>query len=49
MAYFSSDPPEVEERKLRAARDWQRTRYENGFGWISGPPEYGGRGLDPGP
>ena len=32
---------------LRAARDWQRTRYENGFGWISGPPEYGGRGLTP--
>ena len=47
VAYFSTDPPDVEERKLRAARDWQRTRYENGFGWISGPPEYGGRGLTP--
>jgi len=47
VAYFSADPPDVEERKLRAARDWQRTRYENGFGWISGPPEYGGRGLTP--
>ena len=47
VAYFGADPPEVEERKLRAARDWQRTRYENGFGWISGPPEYGGRGLTP--
>ena len=47
VAYFSADPPAVEERKLRAARDWQRTRYENGFGWISGPPEYGGRGLSP--
>ena len=31
--------------QLQAARDWQRNRYENGFGWISGPPEYGGRGL----
>ena len=47
VAYFGADPPQVEERKLRAARDWQRTRYENGFGWISGPPEYGGRGLTP--
>ena len=47
VAYFGADPPEVEEQKLRAARDWQRTRYEAGFGWISGPPEYGGRGLTP--
>jgi alkylation response protein AidB-like acyl-CoA dehydrogenase len=47
VAYFSADPPDVEERKLRAARDWQRTRYEHGFGWISGPAEYGGRGLTP--
>jgi acyl-CoA dehydrogenase len=47
VAYFSTDPPEVEERKLTVARNWQRTRYENGLGWISGPPEYGGRGLSP--
>jgi acyl-CoA dehydrogenase len=45
MAYFSSDPPEVERAKVRQARAWQRTRYENGFGWITGPAEYGGRGL----
>jgi acyl-CoA dehydrogenase len=47
VAYFSAEPPEVEERKLDAARGWQRIRYENGFGWISGPPGYGGRGLTP--
>jgi acyl-CoA dehydrogenase len=47
VAYFGADPPDVEEHKLRAARDWQRTRYEHGFGWIPGPPEYGGRGLTP--
>jgi alkylation response protein AidB-like acyl-CoA dehydrogenase len=47
VPYFSADPPQVEERKLQAARDWQRTRYRCGFGWISGPPEYGGRGLTP--
>jgi alkylation response protein AidB-like acyl-CoA dehydrogenase len=47
VAYFHDDPPDVTERKLHAAKDWQRTKYENGFGWISGPPEYGGRGLSP--
>jgi alkylation response protein AidB-like acyl-CoA dehydrogenase len=47
LAYFSSEPPEVEERAVEAARQWQRTRYEHGFGWITGPSEYGGRGLTP--
>ena len=47
VAYFNADPPEVQEQKLRVAREWQRTRYENGFGWITGPPAYGGRGLTP--
>jgi alkylation response protein AidB-like acyl-CoA dehydrogenase len=47
VAYFSADPPDVAELKLTAARDWQRTRYENDLGWISGPEEYGGRGLSP--
>ena len=32
---------------MRRAREWQRIRYENGFGWITGPVEYGGRGLTP--
>ncbi|MEV5712853.1 acyl-CoA dehydrogenase family protein [Amycolatopsis mediterranei] len=45
VAYFSADPPEVERAAVDRARAWQRTRYENGFGWITGPPEYGGRGL----
>ncbi|MER5428102.1 acyl-CoA dehydrogenase family protein [Streptomyces sp. NPDC002588] len=47
MAYFSSLPPEEEQEQVRRARAWQRTRHENGFGWITGPPEYGGRGLTP--
>ncbi|MFE2985736.1 acyl-CoA dehydrogenase family protein [Streptomyces sp. NPDC059262] len=47
MAYFSTDPPEVEEAKVRAAQAWRRVRHENGFGWITGPAEYGGRGLTP--
>ncbi|MFE7840253.1 acyl-CoA dehydrogenase family protein [Streptomyces sp. NPDC057474] len=47
MAYFSSLPPEREAEHVRRARAWQRTRHEHGFGWITGPPEYGGRGLTP--
>ena len=47
VAYFKADPPDVRDVKLQAAKDWQRTRYENGFGWISGPPGYGGQGLTP--
>jgi acyl-CoA dehydrogenase len=45
IAYFPDDPPDVDERKVTAAREWQKTRYDNGFGWITGPAEYGGRGL----
>jgi alkylation response protein AidB-like acyl-CoA dehydrogenase len=45
VAYFSADLPDVAAQKVRAARAWQRRRYEAGFGWISGPEEYGGAGL----
>jgi len=45
IAYFSTDPPDVDKAKVDAARAWQRRRYEAGFGWISGPAEYGGREL----
>jgi alkylation response protein AidB-like acyl-CoA dehydrogenase len=31
--------------ELEAARNWSRTRFEAGFGWITGPVSYGGRGL----
>ncbi|MFD9321294.1 acyl-CoA dehydrogenase family protein [Streptomyces sp. NPDC060053] len=47
MAYFSSLPPEAEHEQVQRAREWQRIRHENGFGWITGPAEYGGRGLTP--
>jgi acyl-CoA dehydrogenase len=45
IAYFSTDPPDVDKDNAQRARDWQRRRYEAGFGWISGPVEFGGRGL----
>lgn len=37
----------AEERELARALDWRRTTYDAGFGWVDGPPEFGGRGLPP--
>jgi alkylation response protein AidB-like acyl-CoA dehydrogenase len=31
--------------EAQAARDWRRTVFDAGFGWITGPKEYGGAGL----
>ncbi|HZI39397.1 MAG TPA: acyl-CoA dehydrogenase family protein [Acidimicrobiia bacterium] len=42
---FAEPPPEEEQALLEAARDWRRAVFDAGFGWITGPPEYGGRGL----
>ena len=32
--------------QARAAQEWRATAFDAGFGWITGPLEYGGRGLD---
>ena len=31
--------------EVNAAKDWKATEFDAGFGWISGPEEYGGRAL----
>jgi len=36
---------EEELADLRAAKEWRRTAFDAGFAWITGPTEYGGRGL----
>ena len=36
-----------EEAAVKAAQQWRAKMWEAGLGWITGPPEYGGRGLDP--
>ncbi|WP_308161298.1 acyl-CoA dehydrogenase family protein [Dietzia psychralcaliphila] len=45
ITYFGDETPDEAARHVAAARRWQRTRYEAGFGWITGPSEFGGRGL----
>jgi alkylation response protein AidB-like acyl-CoA dehydrogenase len=37
--------PEQEAEEIRAAKTWKATEYDAGFGWITGPEEYGGRAL----
>jgi acyl-CoA dehydrogenase len=37
--------PEEDLADLKAAQGWLRTRFDAGFGWLSGPEKYGGRGL----
>jgi alkylation response protein AidB-like acyl-CoA dehydrogenase len=36
---------EDERQQVERARAWRRTKYDAGFGWISGPRRYGGREL----
>jgi alkylation response protein AidB-like acyl-CoA dehydrogenase len=36
---------EEELAELEAARSWAQKRFDAGFGWVTGPPRYGGRGL----
>ena len=36
---------EEELDELAAARAWAQKRFDAGFGWITGPPSLGGRGL----
>jgi len=45
VALFPDLTPEQEQAELEAARTWRRERFDAGFGWLSGPPEYGGAGL----
>ncbi|EAQ00608.1 putative acyl-CoA dehydrogenase [Janibacter sp. HTCC2649] len=47
ITYFGDDTVEEARRQVDAARAWQKARYDAGFGWITGPSEFGGRGLTP--
>jgi len=45
VGLFAEKTPEQEQAEVAAAQEWRRAVYDAGFGWISGPVEYGGRGL----
>jgi alkylation response protein AidB-like acyl-CoA dehydrogenase len=45
VSLFPELSPEEEDTLVKAAKEWRAKVYDAGFGWISGPPEYAGRGL----
>ena len=42
---FAEKTREQELAELEEARGWRRAFFDAGFGWITGPLQYGGRGL----
>jgi alkylation response protein AidB-like acyl-CoA dehydrogenase len=42
---FQEPDPEQEADALPAIRRWRQDLWDQGYGWIAGPPEYGGAGL----
>jgi alkylation response protein AidB-like acyl-CoA dehydrogenase len=47
LTLFHETTDAQERAEADASRTWQRTRWDAGFGWITGPKEFGGRGLSP--
>ena len=45
VALFAERTAEEEAAEVAAAQDWRRRTFDAGFGWITGPEQYGGRGL----
>ena len=44
---FQEPDPEEEAGALPAIRQWRQDLWDHGYGWIAGPPEFGGAGLPP--
>ena len=44
---FFDDEKADEHAAIEAAKSWAQRRFDAGFGWITGPEEYGGRALPP--
>ncbi len=45
VSMFEEKDREVELSDLKLACDWRAAKFDAGFGWISGPVEFGGRAL----
>jgi alkylation response protein AidB-like acyl-CoA dehydrogenase len=45
VSLFDEKSRDAELAQLEEAKAWRAKRYDAGLGWISGPPELGGRGL----
>jgi alkylation response protein AidB-like acyl-CoA dehydrogenase len=47
IVIFDERAADEELATLKRDQDWQRTKFDAGFAWITGPLKYGGRGLPP--
>lgn len=45
VAVFDEKDRDAEAAEAEEAKSWRRTRFDHGFGWITGPEAHGGRGL----
>jgi alkylation response protein AidB-like acyl-CoA dehydrogenase len=45
VAVFEEKSAEAEARDVAAAKEFRQKMFDAGFGWITGPTEYGGRAL----
>ena len=45
IALFEEVDPQTEQRQLTEAKAWRARRFDAGFGYLSGPEQYGGRAL----
>jgi len=45
VSMLDEKTPEQDQREVEEGKAWKQKEFDAGFGWISGPTEYGGRGL----
>ena len=45
VAMFEEKDKDAETRDVAAACAWRQKKFDAGFGWISGPEQFGGREL----
>ncbi len=45
VGMFDEKDRAVEAREAEEAKAWRRQRFDHGFGWITGPEQFGGRAL----
>ena len=45
VSMFEEKDRSSERRDVAKAQEWRQKKYDAGFGWITGPEQFGGRGL----
>ena len=45
VSLFAEKTPQQEKEEVERAKEWRQKVFDAGFGWITGPSQYGGREL----